>query len=82
MALMAVADALAAVVSGVDPLPEEAVSLRRDNLTLPALVWNEEKGDWLEPADNWGELRFSSAAPEAGAEWCRRSRNSPGVLIK
>jgi integrase len=48
--------------------PEEAVSLRRDNLTLPPLVQNE-KGDWREPADNWGELRFSSAAPEAGAEW-------------
>jgi integrase len=49
--------------------PEEAVSLRRDNLTLPPLVQNPETGDWKEPADNWGELRFSTAAPEAGAEW-------------
>ena len=49
--------------------PEEAVSLRRDNLTLPALTRNPQTGDWEEPADNWGELQFSSAAPEAGAEW-------------
>jgi hypothetical protein len=32
-------------------------------------VRNEETGEWQEPADNWGELRFKSAAPEAGAEW-------------
>jgi integrase len=49
--------------------PEEAVSLCRDNLTLPPLVQNPKTGNWQEPADNWGELRFSSAAPEAGAEW-------------
>jgi integrase len=49
--------------------PEEAVSLRRDNLTLPPLVQNPKTGDWQDPADNWGELRFSRAAPEAGAEW-------------
>ena len=49
--------------------PEETVTLRRDNLTLPPLVFNPETGGWQEPADNWGELRFSTAAPEAGAEW-------------
>lgn len=49
--------------------PEEAVSLRRDNLTLPPLVQNEETGRWEEPADGWGELRFATAAPEVGAEW-------------
>jgi integrase len=49
--------------------PEEAVILSRDNLTLPPLVRNEETGEWREPADNWGMLRFCSAAPEAGAEW-------------
>ena len=49
--------------------PEEAVNLRKDNITLPPLVWNDAAGKWQEPADGWGELRFCSAAPEAGAEW-------------
>jgi hypothetical protein len=49
--------------------PKEAVSLRKDNLTLPPLVENPANGKWEEPADNWGELRFSAAAPEAVAEW-------------
>lgn len=49
--------------------PEEAVNLRRDNITLPPLVWNAATSSWVEPADNWGELRFCSAAPEVGAEW-------------
>jgi integrase len=49
--------------------PEEAVSLRRDNVTLPPLVQNPGTGKWQEPPANWGELRFCSAAPEAGAEW-------------
>ena len=43
-------------------------------------MWNEEKGDWLEPADNWGELRFSSAAPEAGAEWTDDGQIQGGEL--
>jgi len=49
--------------------PEEAVNLGRDNITLPPLVRNAATGKWEEPADNWGELRFCSAAPEVGAEW-------------
>ncbi len=49
--------------------PEEAVNLRRDNITLPLLARNATTGEWEEPADNWGELRFCSAAPEVGAEW-------------
>lgn len=49
--------------------PEEAVNLRRDNIILPPLVRNAATGEWEEPADNWGELRFCSAAPEVGAEW-------------
>ena len=49
--------------------PEEAVSLRKDNITLPPLVRNPDTGAMQEPPDNWGELRFCSAAPEAGAEW-------------
>ncbi len=49
--------------------PEEAVDLRGDNIALPPLVLNTATGQWEEPADNWGELRFCSAAPEAGIEW-------------
>jgi integrase len=49
--------------------PEEAVNLHKDNITLPPLVRNAATGQWEEPADNWGELRFCSAAPEVGAEW-------------
>ena len=49
--------------------PEEAVNLRRDNITLPPLVRNDGTGKWEEPADNWGELRFCSVATEIGAEW-------------
>jgi len=49
--------------------PEEAVNLHRDNITLPALVRNATTGGWEEPTDNWGKLRFCSAAPEVGSEW-------------
>jgi integrase len=49
--------------------PEEAVSLCTDNITLPPLTQNPDTGQWQEPPGNWGELRFCSAAPEAGAEW-------------
>jgi integrase len=36
--------------------PEEAVSLRKDNLRLPE-------------SDGWGELEFQHASPDAGREW-------------
>jgi integrase len=49
--------------------PEEAVNLRKENLDIPPLVWDEEAGKWQDPADDWGELRFSTASPEVGAEW-------------
>jgi integrase len=49
--------------------PEEVVNLRRENLTIPRLVWDERTGAWEEPADGWGELHFCSASPEVGAEW-------------
>jgi len=49
--------------------PEEAVNLHKDNITLPPLIRNDATGQWEEPADNWGELRFCSAATEIGAEW-------------
>lgn len=49
--------------------PEEAVSLRKDNIALPPLARNPATGEWEEPDDNWGELRLCSAATEIGAEW-------------
>jgi integrase len=49
--------------------PEEAINLRKENITLPPLAWNETTSHWEDPADNWGELRFCSAATEIGAEW-------------
>jgi integrase len=49
--------------------PEEAISLVRENVTLPELIWNEEKQEWREPADNWGELHFREPTPDAGREW-------------
>ena len=45
------------------------MNLRVDNVILPPLAWNEETREWMEPADDWGELRFCKAAPEAGAGW-------------
>jgi len=49
--------------------PEEAISLVRDNVTLPDQVWNEEAREWAEPADGWGELHFRQPTPDAGREW-------------
>ncbi|GAA1520707.1 tyrosine-type recombinase/integrase [Sphaerisporangium rubeum] len=49
--------------------PEEVVNLREDNVILPALVLNEETGEWEEPANGWGELHLAAAAPFAGREW-------------
>jgi integrase len=61
--------------------PEEAVNLRRDNITLPSLAQNATTGNWEEPADNWGKLRFCTAAPEVGAVWtddgARREHRHP-----
>ncbi len=51
--------------------PEEAINLRKDDVTLPPLVWNERTQHWDEPAedDDWGELHFRAAAPDVGTEW-------------
>jgi integrase len=49
--------------------PEEAISLIRSNVTLPDLIWHQEKQAWEEPADAWGELHFRSPTPDAGREW-------------
>jgi integrase len=49
--------------------PEEAVGLRRQDVELPALLWDEERGQWREPDDPWGELHLRSARPDAGGRW-------------
>ncbi|MFG1753369.1 tyrosine-type recombinase/integrase [Streptosporangium sandarakinum] len=49
--------------------PEEAVGLRKANVVLPALEWNQETEQWEEPPDGWGELRFRTASPDVGKEW-------------
>lgn len=49
--------------------PEEVISLTRENVTIPELLWNEEQEEWVEPADDWGELHFLEPTPDAGREW-------------
>ncbi|GAA1559067.1 hypothetical protein GCM10009678_47640 [Actinomadura kijaniata] len=56
--------------------PEEAVNLRRENITLPPLVWNDQTEKWEEPEDDWGELHFCTAAPEVGVDRRRRPPRS------
>jgi integrase len=49
--------------------PEEAINLRRDNLTLPPLVRNDDTGELEEQANAWGEIHLLKAAPYSGREW-------------
>ncbi|MGW3346291.1 tyrosine-type recombinase/integrase [Nonomuraea rubra] len=49
--------------------PEEAINLRRDNITLPPLHKNAETGHMEEQADAWGELQLLKAAPYSGRDW-------------
>jgi integrase len=49
--------------------PEEAVNLRRDNITIPLLIKNPDTGEMEEPANAWGELHLLKAAPYAGRDW-------------
>jgi integrase len=54
--------------------PEEAINLRRDNITLPPLHENAETGQMEESADAWGELHLLKAAPYAGRDWTDSGR--------
>jgi len=49
--------------------PEEAVGLRRQDVVLPDLVWNDAGQAWAEPRDQWGELHLRTARPDAGKRW-------------
>lgn len=51
--------------------PEEAINLRKNEVTFPPLVWNDGTKQWEEPAeaDGWGELHLRNASPDVGREW-------------
>lgn len=49
--------------------PEEAINLRRANITLPAQVWNDDTEVWEDTPDGWGEFHLEKAAPHAGSRW-------------
>jgi integrase len=51
--------------------PEEAVNLRKGDVTLPPMRWNKATKQWDLPLqkDDWGELHFRQASPDAGGEW-------------
>jgi integrase len=47
--------------------PEEAINLRRSNVSIPALVVNTGKAE--PPENDWGEFKLRKAAPHAGRSW-------------
>jgi len=51
--------------------PEEAINLRKDDVAIPPLAHNvgTQHGDEPVGEDDWGELHFRGAAPDAGGEW-------------
>lgn len=51
--------------------PEEAVNVRKSNLSLPPAEWDGERERWSFPAggDGGGELRLERAVPEISGEW-------------
>ncbi|QXJ22513.1 tyrosine-type recombinase/integrase [Actinomadura graeca] len=62
--------------------PEEAVNLRVENVTLPALVWADDTQKWQEPIDDWGELHFNTASPEVGTDWTDDGANRERRQLK
>jgi integrase len=51
--------------------PEEAISLRADDMLLPAQAPNEDHRERQDTRDDddWGELHLRTATPDAGSEW-------------
>ena len=53
--------------------PEEVITLRKSNLTLPPLRWNTETCQWEgvpgSGSDGWGEPEFGDASPAVGRDW-------------
>jgi hypothetical protein len=51
------------------PKLRAALDAHRQDVELPALVWDENRRQWREPDHPWGELRLRSARPVAGGRW-------------
>ncbi len=51
--------------------PEEAVNVRKSNLSLPTAGWDEDRQRWTFPTntDGGGELRLARAVPEISGQW-------------
>lgn len=62
--------------------PEEVVSLGKDNIILPPLVLNPRGGKWGNLPTTGANSGFSSAAPEAGAEWTDDGRHRDHPHLK
>jgi integrase len=45
--------------------PEEAINLRKANITLPPQIWNDDTKQWEDADDAWGEFHLEKAAPHA-----------------
>jgi integrase len=61
--------------------PEEAVNLRRADISLPAAVRNARQKHDEPSASDWGEMSLRRTAPHAGREWTNsgRARDSRGL---
>jgi hypothetical protein len=61
--------------------PEEAIALRRQDVKLPELLWDEESHGWVEARRAWGELHLRAAKPDVGRQWTDdgSSRDSRGL---
>jgi hypothetical protein len=49
--------------------PEEAVNLRRADITIPELVWDAKHRKHVPAVNDWGEFSLRRSAPHAGKEW-------------
>jgi integrase len=49
--------------------PEEAARLRRQDIRLPALTWDDNAQQWHEEDDGWGGFHLRAARPDAGRQW-------------
>jgi len=64
--------------------PEEAITLHKDDMTLPDLAWNDDTQQWEEPPedDDWGWLHFRTASPDVGGEWTDDGRHRERRQLK
>ena len=61
--------------------PEEAVNLRRHNITIPPSAQSAERETSVPLANEWGEFSLRTTAPHAGKEWTdsRLARDDRGL---